>query len=221
MNERKQSKVPVYIVGSIVFVFFVIGIISTISFFSGRIKDSHLEKVNAANAEYTAFITPLIMNDPAYFDDVSVASQEELLTVAIWSILQDDPDPNAYEYTRDGRIMIPSKQVEESYHRLFGESAVFKAVTVSSGGIEFKYNKSKDSFIIPITGITPIFSPRITGTKREGDRTILTVDCLSTTAHTVDKYGNDVPPEPSKTVRITLINSPDGSYHISALQAVN
>ena len=87
--------------------------------------------------------------------------------------------------------------------------------------IEFKYNKSKDSFIIPITGITPIFSPRITGTKREGDRTILTVDCLSTTAHTVDKYGNDVPPEPSKTVRITLINSPDGSYHISALQAVN
>lgn len=216
MKKNKRSK-PNLIVGLGVLLLAVVGAVSLIITAGNKISDS----VQAKNAEkysaYEEFIAPVIMNDPDTFDDVTVADPSQLISITIWSLLDSNAEPDKYEYTDEG-MLLPQKDVEEKFVSLFGNEVKVNHSNVDGGGIDFKYSEKKKAYLIPITGITPIYTPKVTDAKVKSNSIELTVGYLSSADWQQDSEGNMIAPEPGKYMKITLGKNSDESYFVRAIQ---
>ena len=218
MANEKKTKAANYIVGVFVLVFFIIGVASTVSLIAGRVRKA--SDNGAKLREYESFIYPVVMNDPDTFDDVSKAQQSQLIAISIWSILQSNLDTDKYSYSDKG-MLIPKKDVEEAFKRLFGADVKVNHTSADGGGIEFKYSEKKGQYIIPITGITPLYTPSVLNAKEKNDFITLSVGYLSGDDWEQDENGNPVKPEPSKYVKISLRKNGDRGYCVSALRSAD
>ena len=217
--KKKRSK-PNLIVGLLILALAVVGTVSLVTTAMSKISMS-IENKNAEEySAYEEFIAPVIMNDPDTFDDVTLADSGQLLSIAIWSVLDSNPQPDKYEYTDDG-MLLPETEVEEKFVSLFGSEVKIIHTNVDGGGIDFKYSEKKKSYLIPITGITPIYTPKVTGAKEKSSSVELTVGYLHSSDWQQDIKGNLTAPEPGKYMKITLGKNSDGSYFVRAIQKLN
>lgn len=220
--EHAKKKSPLnFIVGLIVFALALMGVISIMSFVGDKIHDSAVENRAEKTAVYEEFISPVIMNDPDTFDDITKANLEQLLSIAIWSVIDSTADPEKYEYTDDGMLM-PEQEVESMFVSLFGSEVAPVHCTVDGGeGLEFKYSEKKKCYIIPITGITPIYLPEISQVSEKDNTVVLTVGYLASADWVQDSDGNMVAPEPGKYMKITLGKNSDGTFYVRAIQSMD
>lgn len=217
MSEKKKRSPLSFIVGLTVIILCAVGIVSIFSAISREADNRSKEKDSVRFGEYESFVAPIIMYDPDTFDDITVANTDQLISIAIWSILGSELEPDAYEYSDDGMI-IPASDVESEYRKLFGNDAAFNHGTVDGGGIYFTYSEASTSYIIPITGVTPIYTPKVIEATERQNTVILTVGYLASSDWVQDSQGNMVAPEPAKYMKITLGKNADGSFYLSALQ---
>lgn len=214
--KKKRSKVNLF-VGLAVLLFAVVGAVSLVITLQGRISTQIKEKNETLYSAYEEFISPVIMNDPDTFDDITVADMNQLISITIWSVLDDNMQPDKYEYTDNGMI-LPEKEVEEKFTSLFGSEVRIAHGSVDGGGIDFKYSEQKKAYIIPITGITPIYTPDVIDVSEKSSYVVLTVGYLYSSDWQQDSNGNMVPPEPGKYMKITLGKNTDGSFYVRAIQ---
>ncbi len=214
--KKKRSKVNLF-VGLTVLLFAAVGAVSLVITLQGRISTQIKEKNETLYSAYEEFISPVIMNDPDTFDDITVADMNQLISITIWSVLDDNMQPDKYEYTDNGMI-LPEKEVEEKFTSLFGSEVRIAHGSVDGGGIDFKYSEQKKAYIIPITGITPIYTPDVIDVSEKSSYVVLTVGYLYSSDWQQDSNGNMVPPEPGKYMKITLGKNTDGSFYVRAIQ---
>lgn len=217
MEQSKKRKVLNYVVGALILAFVVIGIVSTVQFIGSHMR--HLSLREQEREQFQTLLRPVVMNDPSPFDDVSLANGDELLSIAIWRILLQNPDPDRYDFA-EGQMLLPQTEVEDSLHALFGADVTVQHATVDGGGVTFSHAEKKRCYTIPVTGITPIYTPRIDDVSINGDRVVLTVGYLSGEDYTQNEKGELVQPEPAKRMRVTLRRGTDDALFISALQDV-
>ena len=218
MENEKKSKALNFAVGAVVLVFALIGVINIVSLIAGKVQKA--TDNSAKLREYENFIYPVVMNDPDTFDDVSKADSGQLIAISIWSILRSGLDADKYKYSDQG-LLLPKSDVEKEFSRLFGSDVKVRHASADGGGIEFKYSEKKGQYIIPITGITPLYTPEVLDAKEKSDFVTLSVGYLSGDDWETDESGNPVKPEPSKYVEITLRKSGDSGYYISALRSAD
>jgi len=218
MAEKKRRSPLSFIVGLIVLCLSAVGVVSIISMVSDEIAERNKEKSLQQLSEYEKFVAPIVMYDPDTFDDITMANTDQLISIAIWSILDSDLPPDAYEYT-EGGMLIPQADVEKKYRELFGNEVTLSHATVDGGGIYFSYSEDNGSYIIPITGVTPIYTPKVTEATERDSVIVLTVGYLASTDWAQDSEGNMISPEPAKYMKITLGKNSDGSFYLRALQA--
>ena len=214
--KKKRSK-PNLIVGLAVLLLAFVGTVSLIIAAGDKISDSIQQKNAEKYSVYEEFIAPVIMNDPDTFDDVTLADAGQLLSIAIWYVLDSNPEPNKYEYTDDG-MLLPQKEVEEKFTSLFGNEVKIIHSNVDGGGIDFKYSAKKKAYLIPITGITPIYTPKVIDANEKSSSIELTVGYLHSGDWQQDSDGNMTAPEPGKYMKITLGKNSDGSLFVRAIQ---
>ena len=217
MEQTKRRKALNYFVGALLVLFVAIGVFSTVRFFTG--KAQHLSIRGRQFEQYRVMLRPVVMNDPSAFDDVTLANENELLSIAIWNILMQDPDPDNYEFV-EGEMLLPKAEVEESLHTLFGADVAVSHKTVDGGGVSFGYSEKKNCYTIPITGITPLYTPQIENIEMKNERVLLTVGYLSGEDFTQNEKGEIVTPEPAKRMLVTLRRGKDDRFFISALQEI-
>lgn len=217
--EHAKKKSPLnFIVGLAVVIFTVIGIVSVVDFAADKVRSAANKAKQEQAQVYEDFISPVIMNDPDTFDDITKANLQQLLSIAIWSVIDGGAEPEKYEYTDDGMLM-PQKEVEDEFLSLFGSEIAVSHSTVDGGdGVTFKYSKKKQCYIIPITGIMPIYLPDVTEINEKDNSVVLTVGYLASSDWVQDSDGNMVPPEPGKYMKITLGKNGDGSFFVKAIQ---
>lgn len=214
--KKKRSK-PNLIVGITVLLLAFVGLATLIITATQEISRSVKEK-NAEEYEvYEEFIAPVIMNDPDTFDDVTLADPGQLVSMAIWSILDSNPEADKYEYTDDG-MLLPAEEVEENFRRLFSDQVKIIHSNVDGGGIDFRYSEKKKAYVIPITGIEPIYTPKVIDVKETSSSVELTVGYLYSSDWQQDSQGNMIPPEPGKYMKITLGKNGDNGYFVRAIQ---
>ena len=202
-------------VGIIITILSVVGLITIISSCISSISNM-FDKSDKID-EYKRYLTPIVMNDPNPFDDVINADQGQLISMAIWSLLSSDIDPDSFKYT-DGGMLIGIDLVEEEFVKLFGKDVAPLHQTVDGGeGIQFEYDKEEKAYLVPITGISALYSPMIAGISEKGSSTILTVGYLAQEDWKIDSNGNMVAPEPVKYMNIYLRKNGDG-YYISSIK---
>ena len=166
--------------------------------------------------EYNTLLTPVVMNDPDAFDDLTQADPEQLIDISIWSILRSDLSPDQYTYDDNGMV-IPEADVTAEFRRLFGTEVEPQHATVEGYGYTFAYDATKQTYSIPLTGVVPTYTPRVVNAEERGDTIILTVGYIGGDQWAQDAEGNMVAPEPDKYMRVTLRVREIG-YYISALQ---
>jgi hypothetical protein len=170
--------------------------------------------------EYNKLLRPVVMNDPATFDDVTIADKTQLTDIAIWSILVDELTPQKYEYNDDGMV-IPAEDVEQKFHELFGSQTEITHATIEGYGYTFTFDSQANTYSIPLTGIVPIYTPRVVDISKKGSATVLTVGLLAGNEWSQTASGDMVAPEPDKYVRVTIRTDKDGSSYISAIQGTD
>lgn len=213
-HKRNKAAMPV---GIIVIIFAVIGlaaVIAGIVFGVGKLTDQSAKK-----AEYESFINPVIMFDPDPFDDVTKGKQDQLINAAIWALLKSDLDTSVYA-TDDGNLSIPQKDVEKYFSKLFGPEAKPEHTSVTGLGYEFSYDSAKQVYIVPITGVEPIYTPRVFEISKKGNTVELLVGYLGSSQWSQAENGDMVEPEPDKYVTVILRESSDG-YYVSAIRSTN
>ena len=213
-HRRNKAAMPV---GIVVIIFAVIGlaaVIAGIIFGVGKLTDQSAKK-----SEYESFITPVIMFDPDPFDDVTKGNQEQLINAAIWALLKSDLDTSVYA-TDDGNLSIPQADVEKYFSKLFGPEAKPEHRSVTGLGYEFSYDSAKQAYIVPITGVEPMYTPRVFEISKKGNTVELLVGYLGSSQWAQAENGDMVEPEPDKYVTVVLRESADG-YYVSAIRSTN
>ena len=204
------------VLGVIVFALTVIGIVSVVRFSVGTVKN--LSSDGKLKEKYEKYLSTVVMNDPDMFDDITAADNEQLISIAIWTLLEGDNAPDDYEYV-DAGMLVPAADVEKTFTELFSADVTPSHCTVDGGeALQFKYDATRKAYIVPITGISPIYTPDVIEINKKGTTVILTVAYLAGTDWVQADDGSMVPPTPSKYVKISLREDADGNSYISSIQ---
>ena len=220
MNAKQKRSMPKTLLGLAVIFLAVVGVISIVSSFVSDISQKAEEKSREKFSVYEEFLSTVVMNDPDTFDDITQANKSQLISIAVWSLIEKNPEPDTYDYVDSG-ILIPLKDVEKELSLIFGPDVKYKHCTVDGGeGIEFRFSESKKGYIIPITCITPIYTPRVLQVKERESAITLKVGYLASSEWIQDENGEMTEPEPSKIMEITLSKNNEGGYFVRSVRTL-
>ncbi len=217
-KSKKSGKLSLML-GAVILIFAILGVVlvfyNSISYIVKTV-DSGSE-----NAVYNEYLTPVAAVDIDPFDDITAADMEQLLNASIWLILSEESTPDTYDYS-GGYMLIPSADVESAYMSLFGPETAgnIKHKSVQGYNCTFEYDSTAAVYKIPVTAISPVYTPAVTDVKESGASLILTVNYLASESWDKDDEGNFVAPEPDKVMRITL-KELQGYYYINSVQIVS
>ena len=166
--------------------------------------------------EYEKFLTPVVLIDPDSFDDVTKADMSQLMEISIWSLLKSDVAPDTFESNENG-LVVPKSAIEEEFVELFGTEVAPVHQTIEGYGLEFVYDTKTECYTVPLTGISPIYTPQVVDKTTSSDTVVLTVACLAGDAWEQGENGDMIAPTPDKYIKITLREQNDNLY-ISAIQ---
>lgn len=216
MAEKKKNKASMTVLGFIIFVLVIIGVVSVVKFSAGTVKN--LSSDSRQKERYEKYLSTVVMNDPDMFDDITAADNEQLISIAIWTLLEGDNAPDDYEYV-DAGMLVPAADVEKTFTELFSTDVAPTHRSVDGGeALQFKYDATRKAYIVPITGISPIYTPDVIEIDKKGTTVILTVAYLASADWVQEDDGSMTPPTPSKYVRISLREDADGNSYISSIQ---
>lgn len=218
VGERNRSKNKwAFPVGLIVLILVLIGIVSIIYFGAGAV--GKLSDNSKKREEYQEFIVPVVMNDPAPFDDLSQADPMELMESAMWALLRSAVNPDEYAY-EDGCMVIPQEDVKNQFVRLFGTDIEPKYGTIVSTNCEFTYDEGTKTYRVPITSTEPLYTPVIYDIDKSGKTTTLVVGYLAANEWKQSPNGDMAAPDADKFMKITLRQKGD-TYYISSIQVTD
>lgn len=221
-REKREKKYPdklSFLLGLIVLIFAVIGVVLTVWNSVRYIRST--TDTGSEFSEYNEYLTPVAAVDPDPFDDVTAADTQQLLNSAIWSILSKESTPDTYSYS-GGYMLIPQSDVEKAYMSIYGPETAntLTHMTVQGYNSTFEYDSAGAVYKIPVTTISPIYTPQVTEVTKSGTALVVTVNYLASESWAKDSEGNFVAPEPDKVMKITL-RELEGNYYISAVQTVS
>lgn len=213
-KKHKGSHKLAFPVGMLVTILAAIGLVTVVV--SGvKGVDAAIEK-GKGYEEYEKLLTPVVLIAPDTFDDITKADMNQLIEISIWSLLKSDISPDTYEATGDG-ILIPKEDVEEKFVALFGTEVTPVHSTIEGYGMAFVYDSAKGTYTVPLTGVTPLYTPDVIDKTILPNSIVLTVACLAGDAWEQGENGEMKAPVPDKHLKITL-REKDGAYYISAIQ---
>lgn len=217
-EKRRKGHRGAFFLGVLIVAFAVFGIFTAIT--RGIEKINAVADNSAKIAEYEKFLEPFVVIDPSPFDDVSTAEPTDLLDAAISSLIYNSDKLNTYD-VYEGEItglLVPQEDVEEYFIKMFGKEVKLVHSGVADSFYGVMYNSEKKSYIIPITSVNPIYTPKVYSVEKKGSSIILTVGYIGGTEWAQLERGQYTAPEPSKFMKITLREDESG-YHIGSLQA--
>ena len=100
---------------------------------------------------------------------------------------------------------------------LFGTEVTPVHGTIEGYGMAFVYDSAKGVYTVPLTGVTPLYTPDVIEKTTVPNSVVLTVACLAGDAWEQGENGEMKAPVPDKHLKITL-REKDGAYYISAIQ---
>ena len=147
--------------------------------------------------EFARFIYPIVICDPAPFDQTVKLRSDTMITAAIWDIILYE-DKSKYDTDFD-LIIVPELDVEQHATKLFGSGLSFKHQSIIGADIQFYYNEEIKSYRIPANPKYFTYSPYIEDITRVGESYTITVGYVSPTPAWLTLTG-DEQPKPEKYV---------------------
>ena len=216
-RERMRRRRRRQLLGGVLCVLIVCGVVSVISSV-GRVVGSLFDD-SEERAEYEKLLAPLVMLDPVPFDSLETADQNLLLQAAIWEAIynEDIADETKYERDESGALIMPAVDVDKNGALLFGPNYVLEHHSFEADGMQFVYDEERSGYIIPITGTTSAYTPKVVKIKTSVKEKRVTVGYVAPpTGFTLDGSLSTEQGDPSFYYDYIFTRQGDG-YYLTAI----
>ncbi len=124
--------------------------------------------------EYERMLLPVVMFDPAPFEDPVNFDELSMLQSSIWATLLGE---NRDKYEQDDNLMlvVPASDVDVTAYNLFGPDITLTHDTFGDYEITYVYDESTKSYHVPIDVMTPSYTPQVEEIEKKGDALLLRV----------------------------------------------
>ena len=185
--KKKRSHQYVAAIGAALIVLAIVGAISVISLgvrFVGRILDNTDQK-----EAFEWKIYPILMLDPATFDDPSKLDEVFLLKTAMWSTLLENR--SIYTYDENGMLLVPASDLDVAAKKLYGDAVTLVHQTyVEEYEYYYIYDPDTNTYSVPISSQTAGYTPKVAKIMKNGDIYTLIVGYVEpTTLWNVSEHG--------------------------------
>lgn len=215
-SKRARRRVSAFI-GGVAILFVVMVVVSVLS--TVITGFSNIGSTNEKKLEYSEFITPVVLNDPAPFETLDKADNQMLLESSIWRVLDKMSATEDYEYTYDAtrKIVISADEVAKAGRELFGSEVQLdmNVLSESDGSAIYYYDSIDNSFHIA-TGSLLGPAPVITKMAQKSDYISLVVGYVNQEEMTLTSSDDEV--ECYKYMEYVLALESDNSYYIQSIR---
>ena len=182
--------------------------------FTGRLIENTSQK-----ERFEWKVYPLLMLDPATFDDPNQLDEVFILKTALWSTLLENR--SVYSYNENGLLVVPASDLDVAAKKLYGSGVTLKHQTFSEGYEYFYvYDEETNSYSVPISGQTAGYTPKVVKITKNGDIYTLIVGYVApTTLWNVSAGGGSKESVPDKYLYYDLEKT-GGDYIIKAVRAI-
>lgn len=175
--------------GVVVTLLAIVGLVATVNFAVDKVK-AFADNTQQKN-EFAKFVYPIVICDPAPFNQTIKLRSDTMITAALWDIILYE-DKSKYE-TEFDMIVVPEVDVEQHCTRLFGTGLSVEHQSVLGADIQFYYDETIKSYRIPSNPKFFTYSPYVEEITRVGERYTLLVGYVSPTPAWLTLDENDEP----------------------------
>lgn len=216
--NKKRSHQYVAAIGAVLIALAIVGAISVVSLgvrLVGRILDNTDQK-----EAFEWKIYPVLMLDPATFDDPAKLDEVFLLKTAMWSTLLENR--NIYTYDGNGMLIVPASDLDVAAKKLYGDAVTLKHQTyVEEYEYYYIYNESTNSYSVPVSSQTAGYTPKVAKITKNGDIYTLIVGYVEpTTLWNVSENGASTESVPSKYLYYDLQRVKGGNFIIKSVRNI-
>ena len=164
-------------------------------------------------------VYPLLMLDPAAFEDPKQLDKEVVLKSALWATLLENR--TKYNYDENGMLLVPASDLDVAAKRLYGSGVVLEHRTFNEGYDYFYiYDEETNTYSVPIMGQTASYVPKVVDIAKDGNVYTLIVGYVSpTTLWNVSEDGSSES-VPDKYLYYELEKVARGEYVIRAVRRI-
>lgn len=164
-------------------------------------------------------IYPLLMFDPAAFEDPNQLEEVFILKTALWSTLLENR--TKYDYDEQGMLLVPASDLDVAAKSLYGEGVVLKHQTISEDyDFFYLYNEETKTYSVPIMGQTASYVPEVVQISKKGNIYTLIVGYVApTTLWNVSEDGSSES-VPDKYLYYDLEKIGNGEFIIKAVRRI-
>lgn len=213
LNALRRRRKLRQLLGAVVCLFVVAGVVSTV--LGGVQLYRVLTDDTAEREEFASRVSTLVALDPVPFDSLEEANKSVLMEACIWRVREMNPD-RQFEENENGACYIPRADIEVYIKELYGETDEFTFASFTIEGMEYQYDKEKEAYIMPITGVTGNFYPKAVKIQKEKDAKRVTIAYIS--QFTSGGGFTVIPNEtPQKYYDYIFTKQEDGGYYLTAI----
>lgn len=210
--NQKSKRLPFFI-GLVVLLLAAFGVVSIVGLVVKQVKNNNSQA--ADYSAYTDYLTWVVGIDPDPFTDITRANYDDLLNIALCSLLSDEVKTGEYQST-DAGLIVPAAAVEEYFVKMFGTDVSIVHENVQGYGYQFTYDASENTYTVPLTGVTPPFVARVESAEATGGLVTLRVGYVGTSSIEVGIDGTVSAAQPDKYADITL-KAVDGGFNLISI----
>lgn len=216
INHRRTHKYAAT-VGAVLIALALIGAISLCSVLinlGARVLDNTSQK-----EAFEWKIYPLLMFDPATFDDPKQLDEEFLLKTALWSTLLENK--TKYNYDEYGFLLVPASDLDVAAKSLYGSGITLQHKSFSEG-YDYAYNYDEESKIysVPVLGQSAGYVPEVVEIQKNGNIYTLIVGYVApTTLWNVSEDGS-AESVPDKYLYYDLEKVARGEFTVKAVRNI-
>lgn len=204
-------------VGAVLIALAVLGTISLCSILinlGARVLDNTSQK-----EAFEWKIYPLLMFDPATFEDPSQLEEVFVLKTSLWSTLLENR--TKYAYDDNGMLLVPASDLDVAAKRLYGSAVVLKHQTFSEGyDFFYLFDEETNTYSVPIMGQTAGYAPKVVDISKNGNLYTLIVGYVApTTLWNVSEDGSKES-VPDKYLYYDLEKLDGGNYIIKSVRRI-
>ena len=189
IQPKKKKSIPKIIFRifytAVIAAFTIIGIFSSVIYILEQIEmmPSDKEKQEEQLKEEVAdALYPFVMTNIDDFDSLDKISDEQLVNLGIWEIVVHG-SLKVFEDAETGDIVIPHQQVEYANEKLLGYEKNIEPCNITYAGIDIKYDKEKEGYILPKEHDIYTLYPDITSVSEEDGIYTVHTSCMTDQPH--------------------------------------
>lgn len=216
--NKKRTHKYVAAVGAVLIALAIVGAISVISL-GVRLVERILDNTDQKEA-FEWKIYPVLMLDPATFDDPAQLDDVFLLKTAMWSTLLEHR--TIYTYNENGMLLVPASDLDVAAKKLYGDSVTLKHQTfVEDYEYNYYFDKDTNTYTVPISSQAAGYTPKVAKIIKNGDIYTLIVGYVEpTTLWDMSEDGSFTESAPSKYLYYDLQKVKGGNFILKSIRNI-